>query len=177
MTARAAALNALVSASPHWRVETTPPEGSSFVCGTQPVSSLAHEVAPGASLQSKCLPRSGGVASEMLDKIRTRAAGINRPGEAPSMGPSLELSEARLPAHRGAIVIDLWIAGHDGGCSSRRTQSGSDPRDGRRAKPKSDVWIGGVIDPGAKRSPYDSKSSGQPRGVPATIMGSGMKSD
>src|SRR5207253_33468 len=63
ITARMAVPKALLSASPHFRVAATPPDGSSLVCGTQPVSSLAHDTPDPPSLQSKCWPAVGGAAT------------------------------------------------------------------------------------------------------------------
>src|SRR6184192_1972092 len=58
-----AAPKALLSPSPHFRVAATPPDGSSLLCGTQPVSSLAHDTPDPPSLQSKCWPWPGGAAT------------------------------------------------------------------------------------------------------------------
>src|SRR5207249_10290142 len=63
ITARMAVPKALLSASPHFRVAATPPDGSSLVSGTQPVSSLAHDTPDPPSLQSKCWPGPGGAAT------------------------------------------------------------------------------------------------------------------
>ena len=63
ITARMAVPKALLSASPHFRVAATPPDGSSLLCGTQPVSSLAHDTPDPPSLQSKCWPWPGGAAT------------------------------------------------------------------------------------------------------------------
>src|SRR5438067_217407 len=63
ITDRMAAPKALLSPSPHFRVAATPPDGSSLLCGTQPVSSLAHDTPDPPSLQSKCWPWPGGAAT------------------------------------------------------------------------------------------------------------------
>src|SRR5207249_10327046 len=63
ITALTALLKALAMASAHLSVAATfGADGSSLLPGTHPVSSLAQDVAPPASLQSKCLPGPGGVA-------------------------------------------------------------------------------------------------------------------
>src|SRR5947199_248057 len=63
ITAWMALLKALAMASAHLSVAATfGADGSSLLPGTHPVSSLAQDVAPPASLQSKCLPGPGGVA-------------------------------------------------------------------------------------------------------------------
>src|SRR5437016_887030 len=62
-------VKALARPSPHLSVETLP-VGTSLLCGTQPVSSVAHEVLPVVSLQSNFLPGPGGVASAAPAAIR-----------------------------------------------------------------------------------------------------------
>src|SRR5439155_15028106 len=63
ITALMALLKALAIASAHLSVAATfGADGLSLLPGTHPVSSVAHDVAPPASLQSKCLPGPGGVA-------------------------------------------------------------------------------------------------------------------
>src|SRR6059058_6321169 len=63
ITALTALLKALARASAHLSVAATfGADGSSLLPGTHPVSSLAQDMAPPASLQSKCLPGPGGVA-------------------------------------------------------------------------------------------------------------------